>query len=203
MRACLFNLDKWVDEGIEPPSSSHPRIGDGTAVPPQIIKKAFQRVPGANYPERIAVPHRRDYALREDVEQIQKMPPTVGKAFGTLLPAVDADGNEVAGIRLPEVAVPLATFTGWNPRHEDIGGEKQLLMFAGATIPFAATESERRATGDPRPSIAERYPSKDDYLNRVRSEAEKLVEQRYLLEEDIEYCTEQADKFWDYFTAEE
>ncbi len=66
-------------------------------------------------------------------------------------------------------------------------------------MPFAATESQRRASGDPRPSIEERYESKDDYLNRVRSEAKKLVEQRYLLEEDIEFCVTEANKFWDYF----
>jgi hypothetical protein len=201
LRACLFNLDRWVNEGIEPPPSSHPRIDDGTAVPPEIIKRAFGRIPGANYPERMAVPHRRDYALKEDVEQIQKMPPSVGKAFGTLLPAVDEDGNETSGIRLPEVAVPLATFTGWNLRHKDIGGERQFLMFVGTTIPFAATEVQRRASGDPRPSIAERYSSKDDYLGRVREEGIRLVKQQYLLEEDIEYCAEQAEKFWDYFTS--
>ncbi|MCH8309988.1 MAG: hypothetical protein IIB17_05775, partial [Chloroflexi bacterium] len=107
----------------------------------------------------------------------------------------------ISGIRLPEVAVQLDTYTGWSLRHKDIGGETQFLMFAGATIPFAATESQRRASGDPRPSIAERYESKDDYLNLVRSEAEKLVQQRYLLDEDIEYCVKEADKFWDYFST--
>ena len=157
---------------------------------PEIIKKAFDGIPGANYPHRIAIPRRRDYALRDDLEQIQKMPPSVAEAFGTLLPAVDEDGNEIPGIHLPEVAVPLATYTGWTPRHKDIGAETQLLMFAGATIPFAATESQRRASGDPRPSIEERYESKDDYLNRVHTEARKLVEQRYLLEEDIEHAVQ-------------
>lgn len=74
-------------------------------------------------------------------------------------------------------------------------------MFAGATIPFAATESQRRESGDPRPSIEERYASKDDYLGRVRAEANKLAARRYMLEEDIEFCVEQAEKFWDYFAA--
>ena len=203
LRACLFNLDRWVNEGVEPPPSSHPRVDDGTAVPPNIIKKAFDLIPGADHPQRIAIPRRRDYALKDDVEQIQKMPPSVGKAFGTLLPAVDEDGNEIPGIHLPEVAVPLATYTGWTLRHKDIGGETQLLMFAGATLPFAATESRRRASGDPRPSIEERYESKDDYLNRVRGEAKKLVDQRYLLEEDIERCVKEANKFWGYFSQKE
>jgi hypothetical protein len=202
LRACLFNLDRWVVEGVEPPPNSHPRIDDGTAVPFELVKKVFEGIPGANRPERIAIPRRRDYALRDDVEQIQKMPPSVGKAFATLLPAVDADGNELAGIRLPEIAVPLATHTGWTLRHKDIGGEAQLLMFAGATIRFAATESQRIASGDPRPSIAERHVSKGDYLNRVRDEAEKLVERQYMLEEDIEFCLEQAERSWNYFSAE-
>ena len=131
------------------------------------------------------------------------MPPTVGKRFATLLPAVDADGNEIAGIRLPDVAVPLATHTGWTLRHRDIGGETQLLMFAGSTMRFASTESQRVASGDPRPSIAERYQSKDQYLARVRHEAEKLVEQRYMLEEDIEFSVERAERFWDYLSSGE
>ena len=201
LRACLFGLDRWVSDGVEPPPSSHPRVDDGTAVSPRILKSSFHGIPGALYPERIAIPRRRDYGLRDDVEQIRQMPPSVGRPFGTLLPAVDADGNEKAGIHLPEVAVPLATYTGWTPRHKDIGGETQLLMFAGATIPFAPTEAQRRAPGDPRLSIAERYESKNDYLDRVRGEANKLVEQRYLLEEDIDRCVSEADKFWEYFTA--
>ena len=202
LRACLFNLDRWVSNGVEPPPNSHARIDDGTAVPFELVKKVFDGIPEAHRPDRIAVPHRRDYALRDDVEQIQKMPPTVGKAFATLLPAVDADGNEIAGIRLPDVAVPLATHTGWTLRHRDIGGETQLLMFAGATMRFASTESQRVASGDPRPSIAERYPSKDQYLARVRHEAEKLVEQRYMLKEDIEFSVERAERFWDYLSSE-
>lgn len=199
LRACLANLDEWVRKGIEPPMSSHPRLDDGTAVPAQIIRKTFEQIPNANYPARIAIPHRRDYALKDEVEQIQKMPPSVGKEFGTLLPAVDQDGNEIPGIRLPEVAVPIGTYTGWTLRHKDIGGDTQLLMYAGATIPFAFTQAERSATGDPRPSIAERYNSKQDYLDRVRTAAQNLTTHRYLLEEDIDYCVEEADKFWDYF----
>ncbi|MDP6511703.1 MAG: alpha/beta hydrolase domain-containing protein [SAR202 cluster bacterium] len=202
LRACLFNLDRWVNEGVEPPPNSHPRIDDGTAVPFELVKKVFDGIPNANRPDRIAIPRRRDYALKDDVEQIQKMPPTVGKAFATLLPVVDADGNEIPGIRLPEVAVPLATHTGWTLRHKDIGGETQLLMFAGATMRFASTESQRAASRDPRPSIAERYASKDDYLERVRGEAEKLVEQRYMLEEDIEFCVDKAAQFWEHLSAE-
>ena len=96
------------------------------------------------------------------------------------------DGNEIAGVVLPEVAVPLATHTGWNLRHADIGGIDQLLVFAGATLPFAKTAAERAARRDPRPSIAERYSSRSDYLARVRDAAQALVKDGYLLEEDVE-----------------
>jgi len=114
---------------------------------------------------------------------------------------VDADGNEVGGILLPEVAVPLGSHTGWTLRHPDIGGEGQRLVFAGATIPFARTRREREAAGDPRPSIEERYPSRDEYLGRVRRAGAALAQERYLLEEDIELEATLAARAWDRWTA--
>jgi hypothetical protein len=200
LRACLVNLDRWVVEGMAPPPSQHPRIDDGTAVPPAALEQVFDRIPHSSYPVRHALPHRRDYGMHTELEQTHLLPPKVGLPYGTRVAAVDADGNEVAGIALPEIAVPLATHTGWSLRHPDIGGTQQLLMFAGGTIPFAADETARQATGDPRPSIAARYASKDDYLARVRQAAERLVQERYLLAEDINVCLTQASKFWDYFS---
>jgi hypothetical protein len=113
--------------------------------------------------------------------------------------AVDADGNELAGIRLPDISVPLATYTGWNLRHPDIGGAGQTLSLLGATIPFPATQAEREASGDPRPSIEERYGSKEDYLRRVQQAAETLVQQGYLLAEDLSTVMEQASQRYDLF----
>ncbi|MBI2964602.1 MAG: hypothetical protein HYY34_00175 [Chloroflexi bacterium] len=112
---------------------------------------------------------------------------------------VDAYGNEVAGIRLPEVSVPLASTPGWTLRHPDVGGETQLLMFAGATLPFAPTRSARLENGDPRLSIRERYPSKEAYLDLVREAGRKLAADRNLLEEDIEFCAQRASMYWDRF----
>ena len=198
LRACLVNLDLWVSQGVEPPPSSYPRVGDGTAVPPSALKAVFDLVPGANYPERHAIPRRREYSPEPRNEHPTRLPPDVSAEFGGLVPAVDRDGNETAGILLPEVAVPLATLTGWNLRHQDIGGEEQLLMFAGATIPIAATRAEREISGDPRPSIEERYASREDYLARVRAAAEALVRDRYLLEHDIEVTVGQASRMWDW-----
>ena len=115
------------------------------------------------------------------------------------MPNVDSDGNETAGITLPEISVPLAAHTGWNLRHPDIGGETQPLMYAGATIPLTKSKDERGASGDPRLSISERYSSKGEYLARVKQAAESLVAERHLLEQDIDTCLAQAGKFWDRF----
>ncbi|MDP6453431.1 MAG: alpha/beta hydrolase domain-containing protein [SAR202 cluster bacterium] len=200
LRACLVNLNRWVSQGVEPPHSSHPRLDDGTAMPPSALRPFFDRVPGANYPAHHALPHRRDYAPVDGTEYPTVLPPRTGGNYGGLVSAVDESGNELGGIRLPEISVPLASHTGWTLRHGDIGGETQLLMFAGGTIPLALTASERGASGDPRLSIAERYASKDDYLSRIRGAAESLVQEGRLLEQDIEVCLEQADKYWSYFT---
>jgi hypothetical protein len=135
----------------------------------------------------------------ESREQVTTFPPRVGKVFGSLVSAVDVDGNEIAGVMLPEVAVPIAATTGWTLRHPAVGGETQLLVFAGGTVPFAATQAQREMAGDPRLSIEERYSSKNVYLGRVRAAGEALVAERYLIEEDIEVSVSQASKFWDWF----
>jgi len=197
LRACLINLDRWVTEGIAPPPSRHPRIGDGTAVPPEALAKTFDAIPGARYPRRHARPQRLDFATDAEMRRITLAPPRVGAAYGTRVPAVDADGNEVGGIVLPELSVPLATHTGWNLRHADTGGIEQLLVFAGATLPFAKTRRERESAGDPRPAIDERYPSREAYLARVREAAQALAKERYLLEEDVELSLAFAARMWD------
>ena len=192
LRACLVNLDRWVTEGVEPPPSRHPRLADSTAVPFLALHAVFDRIPGAHYPRHHARPCRLDFSV---------LPPRPGPACGSLVSAVDADGNEIGGIALPEIAVPLGAHTGWNLRHSSIGGAAQRLVFAGAMIPFARTRREREASGDPRPSIEERYRSRDDYLERVRQAGRALVAQRYMLEEDVELEVALAARAWDHWTA--
>ena len=97
--------------------------------------------------------------------------------------------------------MPVATYTGWNPRHPRLGGTGQINLMQGSTFPFAATRAERERTGDPRPSIEERYRDRDDYLAKVRAAAEALVQQRYLLEEDIETTLALAGRRYDTFAA--
>jgi hypothetical protein len=197
LRACLINLDRWVTDGVAPPVSRHPRVAEGTAVPAETLAKTFDAIPDARYPRRHARPQRLDFGADTEMRHITLAPPRVGAPYGTRVSAVDADGNEVAGIVLPELAVPLATHTGWNLRHADIGGVDQLLVFAGATLPFAKTRRERERTGDPRPAIDERYASRDDYLVRVRDAALALVKERYLLEEDVETSLAFAARMWE------
>ncbi|MEE4587978.1 MULTISPECIES: alpha/beta hydrolase domain-containing protein [Streptomyces] len=108
-----------------------------------------------------------------------------------LVPAVDADGNETAGVRAPMVAAPLGTYTGWNTRAPG-QGHGAPHEFSGPTFPFAATEDERLITGDPRPSIQKRYRDSTDYVARIRAAAEELVARRLLLEEDLERATSAA-----------
>jgi hypothetical protein len=160
-------------------------------VAPDRLDSTFARIPAARYPRHHARPRRLDWST---------LPPAPGRAFGSLVSGVDGDGNEIAGIVLPEIAVPLATHTGWNLRHPDIGGAEQLLVFAGATIPFARTRAERAASGDPRPSVAERYATRAAYLEAVRRAAQALARDGYLLAEDVDLSVAAGARLWDHFT---
>ncbi|KUO10391.1 alpha/beta hydrolase domain-containing protein [Streptomyces sp. DSM 15324] len=115
------------------------------------------------------------------------VPPVADRSrrYTVLVPAVDADGNETAGVRAPMVAVPLATYTGWNTRAPG-QGHGALHEFSGSTFPFAATEDERTITGDPRPSVQQRYRDADGYTAAIRAAAEDLVVRRFLLAEDVD-----------------
>ena len=151
-------------------------------------------------PERFVRPAALDFG--PDIERgIAVVPPKAGAQYKVYVSAIDADGNEAAGIRLPDVAVPLATVTGWNPRHPDQGAPGDLMQMMGSTLPFARTRAEREQRGDPRLSIAERYASRAAYLEAAREAAQKLVAARYLLAEDIESIVERAGKRWEWVHA--
>src|SRR5262249_48870724 len=107
LRACLVHLDRWITEGLEPPPSLPPRVSEATAVTREALAPTFAAIPTARYPQRHARPLRLDFTT---------LPPRPGSAWGSLVSAVDADGNELGGIRLPQIRVPLATHTGWNLR---------------------------------------------------------------------------------------
>lgn len=198
LRAALVNLDRWVTAGTPAPPSQYPRLDNGTAADPDTVTETLRRIPGVNTPNPYRLFRRMDFGAEAGVAA--NVPAVMGEPFPLLVPSVDEDGNEQAGIRLPLSTVPLATHTGWNLRHSEIGGEGQILSsggatggtLAGSTIPFPATRAERDATGDPRVSIEERYSSSEDYLARIRSAAEELVSTGYVLAEDVELLVSQA-----------
>ena len=197
LRAALVNLDRWVSEGVEPPPSAVPRLADGTAVRGEETAKLFQAIPGVRVPERLARPARLDFGPELARGVAGELPPKVGARFASYVSAVDADGNEVAGVRPVELAAPLATFTGWNPRHPEQGAPGDLMQMMGSTLPFARTAVERERAGDPRPAIAERYTSRAAYLDAVRAAAEALVAARHALAEDVPAMLERAGRLWD------
>jgi Alpha/beta hydrolase domain len=187
MRALLIAMQAWLKDDKEPPPSQYPKIGKDQLVP--IGAFAFPKIVD------LLTPHRKREAYRLD---FSAEPPKVGPAFPTLVPQVDLDGNETSGIRMPEIQVPLASYTGWNLRSSKIGAPAELFSMVGSWIPFPVNKTERENSKDPRLSIEERYKSKRDYLERITTAAQKLVDQGYLLDQDIPKLRDRAAKEWDY-----
>jgi hypothetical protein len=181
LRALFHALEEWVTTGVEPPPSRVPSLAAGTAVPAEAVRmprvKGFAVAPGAN---RIIPP----------VNWID--PPEAGPAqfYATFVAAVDGDGNEIAGVRLPSIAVPLATHTGWNVYKAPPG---ELCDRDGSLIPFARSRAERESVDDPRPSLEERYGNRAAYVARVREAAAALVTERLLLPADAEAFVKAAE----------
>jgi hypothetical protein len=196
----LVALDEWVSQGIEPPPSQLPKINDGTLVSLDTYRKTFPNIPGVQTPTSFFIPFRLDPGPRWHTEGIaDNVPPKAGPRYGNLVPHIDTDGNETAGIHLPDIAVPLATNVGWRLRPEGSPASGTLERWAGSRWPFSRTAEERKTKGDPRLSILERYPTKQDYLARVTECLLDLKRQRFLLDEDVTNLLQQAAglKHWD------
>lgn len=198
-RAMITNMNAWVRDGIAPPPSSYPHIADGTLVPRDQL--AFPAIPGIHPPNNITMAFHLDFGAGWEKTRILALqPPTVGAAFAVLVPQVDADGSDRAGVHLPEISVPLATVTGWNLRDPATGAPDERVSFLGSYIPFAKTAASRKTTGDSRLSIEERYSSREDYITRYNQAVDDLVRQRWILSEDAANLKEQGAKEWDYAT---
>ena len=184
IRALLRALHEWAADGIPPPPSQYPRLGDNTLEAIENI--TFPLLQGVPDPRRIAGP------ARVIAGKVVPLP--------HLVPQVDRDGNDLGGIRDPEVAVPLATTTGWNFRDPSVGNPQDIYQLLGSYIPFARTKAARQANGDPRLSIEERYRDLDDYLQQVRSAAMDLIRQRFMLAADLDAVMARARAHWSFAT---
>lgn len=198
VRALFRALDRWIVEGVEPPASRYPMLGDGTLVATDA--PGWPSIPGYLRPSSPMTTYRLDFGPEWSRGIVSIEPPRLGKPFIGRVPAVDEAGNSRAGIRLPEISVPLATHTGWNYRDASIGATDRLASEIGSYLPLARTKADRDRTGDSRRSIAERYAGLEDYLGRISLAAVALVNERYLLPEDVPALLERARAHYEWAT---
>ena len=175
LRALLVALEGWTADGTAPPASRYPSRADGTLVTPAQNAKSFPTVPGFKYGGLVHQPTVVDH---------EAMPPVKKTAYPVFVPKVDADGNAVAGIRLPTLVAPVATHLGWNVRKAGFG-EGSLCGNFGSMLPFAKTREERIKANDPRLSLEERYPTAAARAAIIEQAARQLVQDRLLLQEDV------------------
>lgn len=195
LRALLIDLDKWITSGSEPPPSRYPTIAQRQLVPREAVQ--FPKIPSLPFASYMPGVWRLDFGSEyATTKVVTKEPPSLGNAFPVLVPQVNADGNDMGGIALPEVAVPLGTHTGWNVSTFQLSGLRYLAGLVGSFQAFPKTRAEREQSGDSRLSIDERYRNRQDYLQRVREAAADLVRQRFVLEADVESLVQQADRTW-------
>jgi hypothetical protein len=189
LRALLVAMEKWVRDGVAPPASRYPRLQDGTLVKAAAVE--WPNIPGVTSP-------RTSIGGTRGANRLLAREGGGGTPLPYLVPQVDRDGNELGGLRLPEVSVPLATYTGWNFRNQKIGGTEQQFALMGGYVPFASTKAEREQKRDPRLSIEERYKTREHYLELVRDAAAPVVKSGYLLADDVATVVKRAGDHWDF-----
>jgi hypothetical protein len=194
-RALFTSLDKWVTAGTPPPSSQVPKLSDGTLVKPDQNSTGFPQIPGVTYSGFKTTRYLLNYGPHFYTTGIPTINPPAftppyqdnpanGPIYPSYVPKTDADGNDIAGIRLPEVQVPLATYTGWGLRAGPQSNDG--CEGSGQYIPFPKTKADRLAGGDPRLSIEERYGNSETYSSRLRDAVNNLVRSGFLLPFDAE-----------------
>jgi Alpha/beta hydrolase domain len=193
LRALLVALHEWVSEDKTPPASRVPRRADGTLVaslPQETV--GFPSIPGITYNGLMTTGDLFDFGPFLSDGILTTLPPLpLGTPYPAMVPRTDPDGNDVAGIRLPAVAVPLATYTGWSLRAAAFAGDDLCDAF-GQKLGFRQTKAERLAAGDIRLSLEERYPNHGAYVSAVAQAANNLHQQRLLLGEDVEQIVQAA-----------
>jgi hypothetical protein len=180
MRALLTDLHDWIRDGVTPPASRVPMRAHGTLVDAE----------GAEPTDIPGLPYQAMHGLAVFSDQSVLPPKEIGR-YPVFVPKADDDGISIAGVHQPAIAVPRATYTGWNPRAAGFGSTA-LYPLQGAVVPFAPTEAARKEANDPRPSIEARYANDDAYVEAVRHEADRAVAERLLLPEDADRAIEMA-----------
>jgi hypothetical protein len=199
LRSLIVALEKWVLEGKEPPGSSYPTLASMTLASPDKVTIGWPDIPGVQYNGKVNELPLLDYGAQYDFRNVSGIlsqePPKVKseQPYKTLVPKVDKDGNEIAGVRGINIRVPLGTYTGWALRREGFG-EGDLSSLNGMFIPFKNTRKERIEEKDPRLSLQERYGSHEKYVEAVREAAQELVKDGFLLPEDAENEVRNAQK---------
>jgi hypothetical protein len=195
LRALLMRMDEWVTTGAEPPPSRYPTRASAALVPRDQVQ--FPRVEGFPLPGYLPPVWAMNYGSAFAATRvITQEPPTLGDPFAVLVPQVNADGNELGGVPLPEVTVPLGTHTGWNVTVPQLTAMRYLAGLVGSFVPFAPTREARLAAGDSRPSIEERYRDRQEYLDRVERASEDLVRERFMLAADVAAVRQYAEAMW-------
>lgn len=195
LRSLILKLDAWVRHGTPPPDSRYPKVQDSTLVP--VAQVGFPDLSSISVPDATPVIHRLDFGPQFRSGGIADLePPAIGEAYPRLVPQVDANGNEIGGLKTPELAVPLGTYTGWQPFDHS---RKRLFvpLGYGVFVPFPLTQADRERYSDPRSSINELYADRDSYLGQVSAVALNLVEDGYVLGEDVGAILERARENWD------
>lgn len=185
MRGLLMALVAWVQEETAPPASVYPKFADGTLANWAPEDSGWRALPGIRYPTVIHAPEfvdrGADFLTRR---RVSIEPPQRIGTYGVRVPAYDHDNNERGCLLLPTIAVPVATLTSWNLRSREIGAETELLSLAGGYVPLPTNRELRGLSGDPRLSLSERYANFDDYFARYQAHINRLIADRYILEED-------------------
>src|SRR3954467_9374560 len=196
VRALFRALDRWLTDNVEPPPSTYPRFADGTLTSPD--RAGWPAIPGYQLPQQPLRAFHLNFGPDWSKGIVSVEPPEVGTAFVVRVPAVDADGNVRAGIRLPDIAVPLATQAGWNYRDASIGAPDRLAGEIGSPNPLGGAAAERERVNDPRASIEERYRNRDEYVGKFAAAALDLVGRGYLLAEDLGDLLKHAGEHYDW-----
>lgn len=198
LRALFSHLDAWVTLDRAPPPSRFPHISDGTLVTAEAYRAAYPDAAFMRTPKAPLAPPRLDHGRRFATEGIaNRVPPRRGQTYKTLVFNSNEDGQDMSGIRLPDLQVPLGTYTGWNPQNAETAAPTRLSRWFGSFIPFARTVPERQVRNDPRPAITERYTSRDDYVAAFAEATLALAGDELILGIDINPMIERAGTFYD------